>query len=168
MVGGEVEVHFRDPVLVTASWRDVFFEVWLGNGDGRYMRTVRRDHNLLMERHGKAAALTAIHLTNVKGMDDEMRREINLRVDDMRHRTIAHATLVLATGFAASILRSAITGVRLLQRVPYPNKTLDSIDAGCQWLAPYLAPPDRCVATAAQLRAIMESLDRGDPTGKFA
>jgi hypothetical protein len=45
------------------------------------------------------------------------------------------ATVIPGGGFAGSVVRSVLTGLSFLQRLPFKNRITDSLTDGCAWVA---------------------------------
>ena len=48
---------------------------------------------------------------------------------------LCHATIVEATGFAGSAMRSVLTGMRAFDRSPFPRKVFGDVDETLKWVA---------------------------------
>jgi hypothetical protein len=48
--------------------------------------------------------------------------------------TLCHATVVEATGFAGSAMRSVLTALRAFDRSPFPRKVFGDVDESLSWM----------------------------------
>jgi hypothetical protein len=63
-------------------------------------------------------------------------RKIAAEVQEADHKgVLCHATVVEATGFAGSAMRSVLTGMRAFDRSPFPRKVFGDVDETLSWLA---------------------------------
>lgn len=133
-------ILFRDDLLVCAGWRDVFFEVWLGQGGGRHFRTLRH-HQLAFARNRpdpRVAIVSVVQLPSLSGIENEVRTEAATRTKEMKPHTKAAAIVIETKGFAGSLIRGVITGMTLAERSSAPTKIFDTVSPAITWLATHL------------------------------
>jgi hypothetical protein len=133
-------ILFRDDLLVCAAWRDVFFEVWLGQGGGRHFRTLRH-HQLTFARgrpDQRVAIVSIVQLPSLSTIEAEVRHEAATRTKEMKPHTKAAAIVIETKGFAGSLIRGVITGLTLADRSIAPTKIFDTVPPAITWLASHL------------------------------
>jgi hypothetical protein len=158
-----VTILHRDAILGAATVRGVFVDMWFGEGDVRYMKRVREEHNALIARCPGAGALTVLEMTRLSTVADDVRKEADRRAAEIREFTSAHAIIVTSSGFVPSIIRGIIAGMGIISRVPYPYKVFDDTSKGVAWLVTTMK---RALApTSHELTAALDALRRAQPIG---
>jgi hypothetical protein len=150
----------REPSVIAASWRELFFVVWLGAGGVDVLRAVSGHQKALSRRLGgrKIAVLTVIPSTSIKMPDAETRAFVDARRSELAALMKAEAVVLLTSGFTTAMIRSIIAGIMLLQRPGHPAKVLDELEEAFKWMAWRLEPEEGQRLTPGDLAAAYAAL----------
>lgn len=168
-IGGAPSIYFRDASLCTASWNDVFFELWSAHGTLAHMREVHDRHMAFIRAHEgrKTSCISSVRIPSYSSITEEYRRAANERTRDVAPGLHAWCVVVPFTGFGASLLRSVLIGMRLATRPPYAATTFADHDEACEFIAPYMQKrPNGQPYLATELRYALDVISRAtDPVG---
>lgn len=154
-------VHVREPSVIAASFRDLFFVVWLGQSNIDILRSVLAHERALVRRllGRKMAVLTVLESSTIRLPDAATREMVDTGRRELAPHTKAEAVVLPKSGFAAATIRGMIAGIMLLQRPPFPAIVLDGLDEAFSWMAPRLDPVEGRLLSGAVLAEAYQSLD---------
>jgi hypothetical protein len=154
-------VHIREPALVAASWRELFFVLWLGpsgsNGPEMVRAVVSQQRALVRRLRGRKMAKLSLVSSSVTLPDAKTRQAVDAS-RDLDPYTKAEVVILPASGFVRATVRSLIAGIMLVRPPPCPTTILDGLDAAFAWMAPRLDPDAGQAITPATLAAAYASL----------
>lgn len=112
-----VEIHYRDPVLVLASWEDFFFQHWRREGEVDHVRRMFETHKrFVRSRPAPTCSMAHIRIHSLKPPDDAMRDVMREHQDEVGPFIGGSVTIIEADGFAGAVLRGVVSGLQLLNR----------------------------------------------------
>jgi hypothetical protein len=167
-VSDQPDILYRDQQLCIATWRDVFLDVWLETGRAAQVRKMRTEHVAFLKRSDRmVASCTVMHkMQGMTSVDEEVRKEAAIRLQEVRDRTSASLMVVLSTGFTATVIRSLIAGVTMLSRPKYPHKVASSVEEGFTWLSTTLAKGGASAPSRTELERAYQAVVAADrPVG---
>lgn len=144
-------VDLSTPILVAGFWRNLFIEEWRARGTVAELDLVYRLQRDYVQRDaGQLATLTVIQDAALGPIDGAMRKALERYAHDIHPHKQAGTIVILGGGFGGAIVRSVLTGINFVRRIGFPNKIADSVDAGCEFIADFVAggPGPRAVETA--------------------
>jgi hypothetical protein len=122
----------------TARWRDVFLQRWTSSGasaDLQAMMVELREYLRALQGN-KGMVVALLEIRSLQTPDAEIRKLIKECTDLLTPNVYGAAVVITSTGFAASILRSVMSGLMLLRRGDYPTKTVATVREAAELLAP--------------------------------
>jgi hypothetical protein len=146
---------------VLGRWRNLYYTLWQRRSDAKEMMAMYELQRGYLDRSGRRmAAITLIQRSAIGAIDDEMRAAIQYAGAHVLNRTLVGATVIPGGGFGGAMVRSLLTGLNFIQRLPFPSKVTDSMADGCAWVAGYVEGNPSPGEVEAACRAIESALLR--------
>ncbi|HEV8323373.1 MAG TPA: hypothetical protein VG389_17285 [Myxococcota bacterium] len=155
----QVTVHHRDPVLLVASWHNVFFGYWCGGATVQALRILEGHERALHARLGERLAVYTIVEPSAMRFDEAARVEATRVAREMGPKVAGHAQVIDGTGLIAAAARAIVTGVNLLARQPHPARVFSKDGDAARWLVQFVQSAQPA-ATAALLAAVSDVRSR--------
>lgn len=143
------KVLLVQPNVVLGSWRGVLLEDFRRPVTVAEVRTKYGEQLRFMRGAGKCLVFSVVRPDAVGVIQPETRKVIDELSPSVDPYTEGAALVLLARGFAATVVRTVVAGMMLVRRSSYPARVYDSVDAGASWLAQY-KPEKRAVRFEAQ------------------
>ncbi len=159
----ESEVHYADAMHAIGSVGNVFINVI------RQPITLVgvRETRLHVQRHFRrwsdcCVALTVIEPAAAQSVPREVRDASAALTTEFK--SLAAATVIEGSGFRAAATRTAVAGMFLLARAPFPHKVFGSLRDGADWVIATGSRGGRIEATADALLGAVERTRGAMPT----
>ncbi len=145
------------PVARVVGYGDLFFVHWKQKASVAEYGAVIEQQARMRTRLGSKpmASLSIVGSESVVKPSAELQKAIDEHTRQSRGWLKADALVINADGFAASLMRSVITGVALFARAEHPYKVFQQVDGACGWIAPYVVAPDDQPASASAIRRLV-------------
>jgi hypothetical protein len=145
---------------ILGRWRNLYVTHWKQRSDAREIMALYEKQLRYLERSGvRIASLTIIERAAIGALDDDMRAAIDFASTHVLSKVLVGATVVPASGFGGAMIRSVLTGLNLIRRLPFANKVTESVAEGCAFVAPHVSGG----ATAAEVEAACGSIASSPP-----
>jgi hypothetical protein len=146
---------------VLGRWRNFYFTGWHNRaGASEMMAVYELQRRYLDQSKRRIAAISVIQRSAIGALDDDMRTAIKYAATHILPRTLVGATVVPGGGFAGAMIRSIMTGLNFIQRLPFSNKITDSLLDGCAFVAPHVDGHPSADEIDKACRAIENSIKR--------
>lgn len=87
---------------------------------------------------GRTKVLVLVGVDGIPGLpESEARSELGEMARTTANEVTAHATIISASGFGGSALRSVLTAIFAVSGAGYPKKVFADLAAACEWLATF-------------------------------
>jgi hypothetical protein len=142
-----MQVLYRDPVLVLATYDEIFFQCWRDEGGVAQVQRMYEEHLRFVSARPERTTLSMAHLTmpGVRPPEDGLRVYMNKHGKEVTPRVRRGVTVIEAGGFAGAVVRGVVSGLTLLSRGPKQEVRRDPLDGLRYLLAdrpPGAAPVD--------------------------
>jgi hypothetical protein len=131
------KIHHVDERCCFATRDDVTVSVWRGIPTMDRIVAQRSVLERTLRLYDKVYSLTAIRASDMsmgQFSDDKMRVEFEKLSKLMDGSLVAHALVILGTGFIAATLRSVTVSLGMIMRSRVAGKSFDDVFAGSKWL----------------------------------
>ena len=162
MVPNALEPTMVHDAVVAAKWRKLHVVVWRSSTIALVLRRLldaQAAHARAL-RGEKLAVITVLEARSITVPDAAMRAIIDESRRFMENNAKAECVM-LPGGLVAATIRGIIAGITLATRPSHRTKVVATIDEACAFTAPLLAPSADGPVPAAELRAMIESMQSG-------
>jgi hypothetical protein len=139
---GGARVRFADADCLIATWNNVVICVWCKATNGVGVAALHTAYDAHAKEHPQGVFLMTIVEQHAETPSQAIRAAIARFLEKGAGRTTLSAVVQEGTGFRAAFVRSIVTGVALLAKLPYPHKVFGSVTEATIWF--------RIVAPVAQ------------------
>lgn len=130
-----VAIHYRDPVLVLASWEDFFFQHWRDEGRVEHVRRMFDEHQrFVRSRPTGTYSMAHIRIHSLKPPDEAMREVMRQHQEEVGPVIAGTVTVIEADGFAGAVLRGVVSGLSLLNRTAAKQQVQKTALDGMRYL----------------------------------
>jgi hypothetical protein len=152
-----VETLLSNEAIELRAFGDLFFISWRQKGTPEMFRTMVKHEEALLARFGgkPLTHLTLISAEAVMKPSGELQAAIDERAKKAVGWVKAEALVIAADGFRASLMRSILAGVALVQRPAHPYKVTGDVGEACAWIAPHVTAPAGQTASGEDLRRML-------------
>jgi hypothetical protein len=126
-------LHFSTRDHLIATWSNVVILIWRKETTGVGVAGLQSvyDNHALQNRSG--VFLTTIVEEQAETPTQEIRKALARFLEKGGGRTLLSAVVHEGSGFRAAFVRSIVTGVSLLAKLPYPHKVFSSVNEATVW-----------------------------------
>lgn len=131
------KIHHVDERCCFASRDDVTLSIWRAAPTMDRIVAQRSVLERCLSRHDQVYSLTAFRAVDMnmgQFKDEHLRGEFDKLGKMMDGPLVAHALVIIGTGFVAATLRSATTSLGMIMRSRVTTKSFDDLHAGGKWL----------------------------------
>jgi hypothetical protein len=146
-------VTFAADGCILGYWRNVSIAVWATQATIPLVNELVKLAEQLDARYAKTSTAHLI-INNAQVPTPEARVALNALTDRFQSKLVCVVTLVEATGFWASTMRSFLTGLHLLGRREFKNKIAANVHEAATWLAATHSARTNDVFDAAELERV--------------
>lgn len=118
-----------------ATWDNVVISVWRKETTLQGVANAKRVFDAAMDEHPGGVFLVTVVEFEATMPPPESRDALARLLADGSGRTILSAVAYEGTGFRAAAIRSIVSGLALLARLPYPHQIFASVDDACAWFS---------------------------------
>jgi hypothetical protein len=154
----ETRTHYADHSVSLVSAGDFMLTGWFDTGNMEQLLRVNRETLAIAQERGRVVQFTLVQINAFPRLDDAMRKEVGAQFQRMIPHIIAGVTVMVASGFANSIIRSIIASLMVIERPPYPHSVQNDVESGLQWIAPHVPAKGGKRPTIAELRSAVEAM----------
>ncbi|MFO0563543.1 MAG: hypothetical protein U0269_36300 [Polyangiales bacterium] len=159
------KIHHVDDRCCFGSRDDVTLSIWRGAPTMDRIMAQRSVLERCLARYDQVYSLTAFRSVDMsmgQFSDERLRAEFDKLGKMMDGPLVAHALVIIGTGFIAATLRSATVSLGMVIRSRVVTKSFDDIYAGGKWLVTQRkgeARPQEAEGIEALLRSMTAQLD---------
>lgn len=118
---------------ILATWRNVVILVWRKDTTLAGVEDAQRVYDGLAKEHPNGVFLMTIVEFGAPMPPPDVRDALARFLASGAGRTILSAVAHEGTGFRAAAVRSVVTGLAVLAKLPYPHKVFATADEACAW-----------------------------------
>ena len=144
---------------IVATWQNVVILVWKRETTTAALDALRKAHDQVAAKHEGAVFLLTI-VEERAPMPPSATRDALAGFLKMLERSVELSAVVHeGAGFRAAAVRSVVTGVSLVARLPYPHKVFATVAEAAAWFGPNSRRnlkawhPKALIDSVAELRA---------------
>lgn len=153
-----IAVEHKTASFAIGTFKNLLIWVAQGHTNVAELQELRVLFGMLAKARGDEPHVSLIILyPSDSTMSGEERRVVTKLIEESKHRRLASATAVLATGVMAAVHRSILTGINLLVPPPHPNRITASIDEAISFVHPHVVKSSGPI-TQADVRAMIDEL----------
>jgi hypothetical protein len=126
-------VRFVNPDCLIATWHNVAIVVWRKATSSVGVAALQSAYDAHAQEHTEGVFLTTIVERQAETPPQRIRDELARFLKKGSGKTILSAVVHEGSGFRGAFVRSIVTGVALLTKLPYPHKVFASITEASLW-----------------------------------
>lgn len=127
--------------LVTGYWGNLVIGVWRGEPTLEAIRFHSQCYNEAAKRTPKGMYVMIIVEDGVPLPNESCRKAISSVMENIERDVVAMVGVQEATGFRGAAIRSVITSLSMLSRVPYKTTTVATVREAARWVGGLMKPP---------------------------
>jgi hypothetical protein len=142
---GGARVRFADADCLIATWNNVVICVWRKGTTGVGVAALHSAYDAHAKEHPEGVFLMTIVERHAETPSQAIRAALARFLEKGAGRTTLSAVVQEGTGFRAAFVRSIVTGLALMAKLPYPHKVFGSVTEATMWfriVAPVAQPWD--------------------------
>lgn len=126
-------LHVATNNHILATWRNVVILVWRKDTTLEGVADAQRTYDDLAREHANGIFLMTIVEFGAPMPPPDVRDALATFLASGAGHTILSAVAHEGTGFRAAAVRSVVTGLAVLAKLPYPHKVFATADEACAW-----------------------------------
>jgi hypothetical protein len=134
----ELRAAFDNAAIM--SMGNLCVAVWMTDPSVEAVNAISDVYRDLYERYPDGFVVCVIVENAVPLPEEPVRKAISGAMKGVQSRVIGMCGVQEATGFRGAALRSVITALVMMSRVPYKTATVATVAEASNWLAPFLVP----------------------------
>jgi hypothetical protein len=148
-------ITFAADGCVMGYWRDLSLAVWATQATMPLVNELTKLADMLEAKYGLTSTVHLI-VDNAPVPGNEARTALDALTKRYQEKLQCVVTMVEATGFMASAMRSFLTGLHVLARRAYKNKVAADVHEAATWLAANHRPHLADALDADEVEAVMQ------------
>jgi hypothetical protein len=127
------EIHVGTADVVVATWKNVVLLVWRRETSVDGVRAAQKVFGALADVCASGVFLATIVEENAPAPSADARKELARFLTSCSGRMILSAVVHEGAGFRAAMVRSVVTGLALVAKLPYPHKVFATVTEADVW-----------------------------------
>ena len=154
-----VRVIYSDPTVAIGEIGRFFVGVWRGEVTRQLFEKQRWGLTEVVQRHPRGVGFLCVIEPSSKPPESEFRRASVVMIEEHGERLRCVGLVIEGSGFAAALIRTAISSMLLVHRKRSPLADFANVTSAVDWMSQYV-PVDAgtdLVALVEELRATMSA-----------
>ncbi len=127
-------IYQHDDQHVVGSWKNLLFTIFRGRTTLAAIHNSRQARDQLAAFHRAGISMLVVVESHSAMPTADVRKALQEALEGGAGTTLLSAVVHEGTGFQASAIRSVVTGLNMLTRLPYPHRIFATVGDAAVWI----------------------------------